>query len=85
MHTFNRRLVAIAAEARGEHNVDDLLQRKHQLMDMLEEVVTDLERERVSQEEFEHFSFTWQAVDALLRDRLQLTGALPRVDARTVE
>lgn len=83
MHTFNRRLVEIAAEARREHSVDDLLQRKHQLMDMLEEVVTDLERERVSQEEFEHFSFTWQAVDALLRDRLQLVGALPAADART--
>jgi hypothetical protein len=53
---------------------------KHQLMDILTEVVNDLERERVSQEEFEHFSFTWQAVDALLRDRL----ALPQISVPPV-
>ena len=41
-------------------------------MDMLAGVVTDLEREKVSQNEFEHFSFAWQAVDALVRDRLLL-------------
>ena len=45
-------------------------------MDMLEEVVGDLDRERVSQEEFEHFSFTWQAVDALVRDRLLIASGL---------
>jgi hypothetical protein len=45
-------------------------------MDILEEVVGDLERERVSQDEFEHFSFTWQAVDALVRDRLLLASGI---------
>ena len=49
---------------------------KHQLVDMLTEVIGDLERERVSQEEFEHFSFTWQAVDALVRDRMNLIPVL---------
>jgi hypothetical protein len=29
----------------------------------------------VSQDEFEHFSFTWQAVDTVVRDRLSV--ALP--------
>jgi len=77
MHTFNQRLMDIATGARRESGIDELLLRKHQLMDMLEEVVGDLERERVSQEEFEHFSFTWQAVDALVRDRLHLIDALP--------
>ncbi|MAT93920.1 MAG: hypothetical protein CME59_15115 [Halioglobus sp.] len=77
MHTFNRQLMDIAAAVRREHGVEALLQRKHQLVDMLDEVVRDLEREKVSQEEFEHFSFTWQAVDALIRDRLHLGDALP--------
>lgn len=77
MHEFNRRLMEIAAEARHESGADELLQRKHQLMDMLEEVIGDLERQRVSQEEFEHFSFTWQAVDALVRDRQNLAGSTP--------
>ena len=81
MHTFNRRLMEIATHARKETRVGDLLQRKHQLMDMLEEEVGDLEREKVSQEEFEHFSFTWQAVDALVRDRLYLADSLTEQDA----
>jgi hypothetical protein len=81
MHTFNRRLMEISAQARKETRVADLLQRKHQLMDMLEEVVGDLEGEKVSQEEFEHFSFTWQAVDALVRDRLHLADTLTEQDA----
>lgn len=72
MHTFNKQLMEIAGAARADTLAEQLLQRKHQLMDMLEEVVGDLEREKVSQEEFEHFSFTWQAVDALVRDRLNL-------------
>ena len=84
MHTFNKRLMEIAAGARRESGIDQLLQRKHQLMDMLEEVVGDLEREKVSQEEFEHFSFTWQAVDALVRDRLHLVDALPENQGRIV-
>jgi len=77
MHIFNRRLMEIASGARDESEVDKLLQCKHGLMDMLEEVVGDLEREKVSQEEFEHFSFTWQAVDALVRDRLHLVDIRP--------
>jgi hypothetical protein len=77
MHTFNRRLMEIAAGARDETEIPKLMQGKHMLMDMLREVVEDLESERVNQEEFEHFSFTWQAVDALLRDRLNLvTGGV---------
>ena len=77
MHTFNQRLMQIAAVARHESGINELLERKHQLMDMLEEVVGDLNREKVSQEEFEHFSFTWQAVDALVRDRMHLSDAFP--------
>jgi TRAP transporter TAXI family solute receptor len=77
MHTFNRRLMDIAAGASDETDIPKLMHSKHLLMDMLREVVEDLESERVNQEEFEHFSFTWQAVDALLRDRLNLvTGGV---------
>lgn len=76
MHGFNRRLMEMAALARAAHGSEDLLVHKHELMDILEEVVTDLEREKVSQDEFEHFSFTWQAVDALVRDRLLIANGL---------
>jgi hypothetical protein len=43
---------------------------KNHLINILGEVVSDLDQEKVSQEEFEHFSFTWQAVDALVRDQM---------------
>jgi hypothetical protein len=72
MHTFNRRLMEIASTAGDESELDKLLAHKRQLIDILTEVVADLESEKVSQEEFEHFSFTWQAVDALVRDRMTL-------------
>ena len=42
--------------------------------------MTDLEKEKVNQEEFEHFTFTWQSVDALVRDRLTiLTDTVPKL------
>jgi len=77
MHGFNARLMEIAAGAKEESDRAQLLARKQQLIDMLSEVVKDLEGERVNQEEFEHFSFTWQAVDALVRDRLNLISTMP--------
>lgn len=72
MGDFNARLMRIAEQARHNSNHDQLLQHKNQLMDILEEVVSDLDQEKVSQEEFEHFSFTWQAVVALVRDQIML-------------
>ena len=47
------------------------------LMYMLRQLIVDLDQDRVSQDEFEHFSFTWGAVDTLVRDRLNTTN---RVD-----
>jgi hypothetical protein len=70
----------IAEQARHETDRGNLVTSKHQLMDILGEVVGDLDRDRVSQEEFEHFSFTWQAVDAMVRDRLLLRELVPPVD-----
>jgi len=72
MSQFNRRLMTIAGSARHETDRNLLFNSKHQLMDILGEVMTDLEKEKVNQEEFEHFSFTWQSVDALVRDRLTI-------------
>ena len=81
MHVFNRRLMELASLVRTADGSEDLLAYKHQLMDILEEVVTDLERQKVSQDEFEHFSFTWQAVDALVRDRLLIASGLVASDS----
>ncbi len=72
MGDFNRRLMQIAEGARGNSDHEQLMQHKNQLMDILNEVVSDLDQEKVNQEEFEHFSFTWQAVDAMVRDQMMI-------------
>ncbi len=72
MGDVNRRLMQIAEQARDNSDRAQLVQHKNHLMDILEEVVSDLDQEKVSQEEFEHFSFTWQAVDALVRDQIMM-------------
>lgn len=72
MGEFNRRLLNIAQNARDTYDEAQLQSLKGQLMGMLEEVVRGLDEEKVNQSEFEHFSFTWQAVDALVRDQLML-------------
>jgi TRAP transporter TAXI family solute receptor len=70
MGDFNNRLMEIVELARRNENYEQLLEYKNLLINILSEVVSDLDQEKVSQEEFEHFSFTWQAVDALVRDQI---------------
>jgi TRAP transporter TAXI family solute receptor len=70
MGDFNTRLMEIVEQARGNENYQQLMEHKNHLINILSEVVSDLDQEKVSQEEFEHFSFTWQAVDALVRDQM---------------
>ncbi|MGB1140798.1 MAG: TAXI family TRAP transporter solute-binding subunit [Halioglobus sp.] len=74
MADFNERLMDIADASRASEDPEELMRAKLKLMDILGEVVHDLDHERVSQSEFEHFSFTWQAVDALVRDKLLFQG-----------
>jgi TRAP transporter TAXI family solute receptor len=70
MSHFNLELMDIATEATNLVKREDLLPLRDRLVTMLRGVVVDLDHERVSQAEFEHFSFTWNAVDTLVRDRL---------------
>jgi len=77
MSDFNQRLMTIAEQARATIDERQLQQYKSQLMAMLGEVVRGLDQEKVNQAEFEHFSFTWQAVDALVRDQMILSTSRP--------
>jgi len=74
MSDYTHRLMKVSEQVREESDLGRLLENKHHLMDVLTEVVVELDKDRVSQEDFEHFSFTWQAVDALVRDRFALIG-----------
>jgi hypothetical protein len=72
---YNMQLMAIAEEARDCVSSETLYKLRDRLVQMLQHIVRDLEKDRVSQEEFEHFSFTWQAVDTVVRDRLSMALA----------
>jgi len=72
MSKFNHQLMEIATMARHETALGILLDQKQQLIDMLAGIIADLDEAKVNQDEFEHFTFTWQAVDAMLRDRINL-------------
>ncbi len=79
MSHLNLELMDLAEEAANLVKKEDLLPVRDRLVAMLRGVVIDLDYERVSQDDFEHFSFTWNAVDTLIRDRL-LTSNESRVD-----
>ena len=67
-----------AEEAAATSKESELHGLHERLVAMLRGVVTDLDRDRVSQGEFEHFSFTWDAVDTLVRDRMTRVAKEPR-------
>jgi TRAP transporter TAXI family solute receptor len=69
MKDYNMQLMEIADEAEQTSSGMDLQTQKSHLVAILREVVRDLDAERVTQAEFDHFSFAWQAVDTLVRDR----------------
>ena len=72
MGTYNNQLMSIAARVRNTDDLGVFLAGKNELIDILGKVMKELEQRQVSEEEFEHFSFTWQSVDALVRDQLFL-------------
>jgi TRAP transporter TAXI family solute receptor len=84
---FNKRLMKIASVAQDCSERTLLLANKRTLINILEEVVDDLDSDKVSQEEFEHLSFTWQAVDSVVRDQLLLIHPVraPRPDNENSE
>jgi TRAP transporter TAXI family solute receptor len=85
MSHLNLELMDIAEEARGMTKQADLLPLRDRLVNMLRHVVVDLDHDRVSQDEFEHFSFTWNAVDTLVRDRLNTTDLIVAENWRDAE
>lgn len=78
MSRLNLDLMDIAEEAAATSKESELHGLHERLVAMLRGVVTDLDRDRVSQGEFEHFSFTWDAVDTLVRDRMTRVAKEPR-------
>jgi TRAP transporter TAXI family solute receptor len=79
MSHYNLELMDIAETAGAASKRADIAPLQRRLVAMLRQVVMDLDQERVSQEEFDHFSFTWMAVDTLVRDRQATAEVEPGV------
>lgn len=66
---YNVELMDIAEQARSAEPDADLGPLQERLVEILRQAVRDLDADRVTSEEFDHFSFTWKAVDTVVRDR----------------
>jgi len=66
---YNLELIDIVDKARVSLSDEDLAPLQERLVEILRAMVRDLDGDRVTKDEFDHFSFTWQAVDTLVRDR----------------
>jgi TRAP transporter TAXI family solute receptor len=66
---YNLELIDIVDKASVSTSADDLTPLQQRLVEILRAMVGDLDGDRVTKDEFDHFSFTWQAVDTLVRDR----------------
>ncbi len=67
---YNLELMRISEEARHSEAPEDLMRLRDELHGILRTVLEDLEHDRVTREEFDFFSFTWQAADTVVRDEL---------------
>ena len=74
MSHYNVALMEIAEKAEATPKRIDLFPLRDRLVAILHSVVIDLDKTRVSQQEFEHFSFTWNAVNRLVCDRLNVVS-----------
>ncbi|MEE8520828.1 MAG: hypothetical protein V3S83_05670, partial [Gemmatimonadota bacterium] len=74
LDSYNHELLVLYAEARGAGDRHSLLQQRDKLMGVLGRVVDDAEEGRITAEGFNVFSFTWDAVNEEVRDRLRGGG-----------
>jgi len=69
---YNMELMALADKAREAEFQADLQPLEERLIEILRVMVRDLDADRVTKDEFDHFSFTWQAVDTVVRDQRKI-------------
>lgn len=72
---YNLDLMRISEQARSTSEQKELLGLRDELHQILRKVLEDLEHDRVTREEFDFFSFTWQAADTVVRDELARRGS----------
>jgi TRAP transporter TAXI family solute receptor len=79
---YNLELMRISEDARRSHEASELFGLRDELHQILRKVLEDLEQDRVTREEFDFFSFTWQAADTVVRDELARRVQVPPAETR---
>jgi TRAP transporter TAXI family solute receptor len=72
---YNLDLLKITEAARASTTLDELAQHKADLFTMLDEVVNDLDKDKIDGEGFQYFAFTWRvALDAIVHRETDLSA-----------
>jgi TRAP transporter TAXI family solute receptor len=79
---YNLELMRISEDARRSREASELFGLRDELHQILRKVLEDLEQDRVTREEFDFFSFTWQAADTVVRDELARRVQVPLAETR---
>lgn len=69
---YNQDIVALIFATQDSHDLEEVLAIRRQLNEIFRAVVYDLDRDKISAESFESFSFAWQAAISSVRDRENL-------------
>jgi len=64
-----KKLVMISHKVRSSHDIQFLRETKEELIRMLEDVIDDLDRDRIHPEGFNFFSFTWNVAYNTLKEQ----------------
>ncbi len=70
LDAYNRELLVLYDEVAAADERERLLRQQSKLMEVLGRVVDDAEEGRITAEGFNIFSFTWEAVHEVVRDKL---------------
>jgi TRAP transporter TAXI family solute receptor len=77
LEAYNAEILALYSGVRDEEDRARVAARKDEMLEVLIRVLDDAEEGRVTEEGFQVFSLTWQAVYGALRDRLVLGPSAP--------
>jgi uncharacterized protein len=79
--SYNQDLLELIQRMETSQDIQELEQIRRQLFEILHKVVTDLDKDRISPESFQSFTFPWEVAVTSLRHRemivLQAQGTLP--------
>ncbi len=82
---YNHQLLSLYRDARAMDDAGQLVEQRDRMMVVLGRVVDDAEQGRITSEGFHIFSFTWEAVNRAIQDRLAARGSAEKHEDRGME